>query len=222
MTVFATKSREIKICFDYESLPETKLNIQRDIWKTGSLLQEFGAAVKVVTLPGPDKGVDDFIVAQGGESFEKLSAGAISLESWHQNQLDSLRFTIKLKDGTVKTIEEEAGGRRQKAFVKNLVGALDPHFRSATEISDSVGDSNPSSLWSRQEAESGFPSTSLGEQQKGDSTVTDAPELEPNIGVFKKSRAKSPIDSSSQIIDIKVIDSDIIHIDVAPESTQPT
>ncbi|MBD2537023.1 DUF3854 domain-containing protein, partial [Nostoc flagelliforme FACHB-838] len=162
LAVFATSSREIKICFDYETKPETKLNIQRDICQTGSLLQEFGAVVKVLTLPGPDKGVDDFIVAQGGESFEKLSAGAIALESWHQNQLDSLRFTIKLKDGTVKTID----------------------------------------------------------QQKGDSTVTDAPELEPNIGVFKKSRAKSPIDLGSQIIDIKVIDSDIIHVDVTPESTQ--
>ncbi len=162
LAVFATSGRVFKICFDYETKPETKLNIQRDIWKTGSLLQEFGAVVKVVTLPGPDKGVDDFIVTQGGESFEKLSAGAIALEEWHQNQLDSLRFTIKLKDGTVKTID----------------------------------------------------------QQKGDSTVTDAPELEANIGVFKKSRAKSPIDPSSQIIDIKVNDSDIIHIDVAPEPAQ--
>lgn len=164
LAVFATPFREIKICFDYETKPETKLNIQRDIWKTGSLLQEFGAAVKVVTLPGPDKGVDDFIVAQGGESFEKLSAGAISLEEWHQNQLDSLRFTIKLKDGTVKTIA----------------------------------------------------------QQKGDSTVTDAPELEANMNVFHKNRRKPSIDLGSQIIDIKVIDSEIIHVDVAPESAQPT
>ncbi|MCC5611128.1 DUF3854 domain-containing protein [Nostoc sp. CHAB 5834] len=222
LAVFATKSREIKICFDYETKPETKLNIQRDIWKTGSLLQEFGAVVKVVTLPGPDKGVDDFIVAQGGESFEKLSAGAIALESWHQNQLDSLRFTIKLKDGTVKTIEEEAGGRRQKAEGKNLVGNLDPHFRSATESEIAVGDSNPSSLWSRQEAESSFPSASLVDQQKGDSTVTDAPELEPNMNVFHKNRRKPFIDPGSQIIDIKVIDSDIIHLDVAPEPAQPT
>lgn len=164
LAVFATPWREIKICFDNETKPETKLNIQRDICQTGSLLQEFGAVVKVVTLPGPDKGVDDFIVTQGGESFEKLSAGAISLESWHQNQLDNLRFTIKLKDGTVKTID----------------------------------------------------------QQRGDSTVTDAPELEPNIGVFKKSRAKSSIDPNSQIIDIKVNDSDIIYIDVNPEPAQPT
>ncbi|MHC0068977.1 DUF3854 domain-containing protein, partial [Nostoc sp. UIC 10890] len=77
--------------------------------------------------------------------------------------LDSLRFTIKLKDGTVKTID----------------------------------------------------------QQRGDSTVTDAPDLEPNMNVFKKSRAKSPIDPNSQIIDIKVNDSDIIYIDVNPEPAQP-
>ncbi|MCC5654916.1 DUF3854 domain-containing protein [Nostoc sp. XA013] len=164
LAVFATPLREIKICFDYETKPETKLNIQRDIWKTGSLLQEFGAVVKVITLPGPDKGVDDFIVAQGGESFEKLSAGAISLESWHQNQLDNLRFTIKLKDGTVKTID----------------------------------------------------------QQKGDSTVTDAPELEANMNVFHKNRRQPFIDPGSQIINIKVIDSEIIHVDVAPELTQVT
>ncbi|HYW20256.1 MAG TPA: DUF3854 domain-containing protein [Nodularia sp. (in: cyanobacteria)] len=164
LAVFATKSREIKICFDYETKPETKLNIQRDICQTGRLLQEFGAVVKVVTLPGPDKGVDDFIVAQGGESFEKLSAGAIALEEWHQNQLDSLRFTIKLKDGTVKTID----------------------------------------------------------QQKGDSTVTDAPDLEPNMNVFHRNRRQPFIDPGSQIIDIKVIDSDIIHVDVAPEPAQLT
>lgn len=160
LAVFATPNREIKICFDYETKRETKLNIQRDIWKTGSLLQEFGAAVKVVTLPGPDKGVDDFIVSQGKEAFEKLSAGAISLEQWHQNQLDDLYFTIKLKDGTVKTISEQ-----------------------------------------------------------GNSTMTDAPELEPNIGIFKKKRAKSPIDPSSQIVDIKITGSEIIHIDVTPDET---
>lgn len=164
LAVFATPYREIKICFDYETKPETKLNIQRDIWKTGSLLQEFGAAVKVVTLPGPDKGVDDFIVSQGKEAFEKLFVGAISLESWHQNQLNNLRFTIKLKDGTVKTID----------------------------------------------------------QQKGDSTVTDAPDLEPNMNVFHRNRRQPFIDPGSQIIDIKVIDSDIIHVDVAPEPAQLT
>ncbi len=52
--------------------------------------------------------------------------------------------------------------------------------------------------------------------------MTDAPELEPNMNVFHKNRRQPFIDPGSQIIDIKVIDSDIIHIDVTPESTQPT
>ncbi len=238
LAVFATSSREIKICFDYETKPETKLNIQRDIWKTGSLLQEFGAVVKVVTLPGPDKGVDDFIVTQGGESFEKLSAGAIALEEWHQNQLDSLRFTIKLKDGTVKTIDEEAGGRGQEADRASRLplgeGKLlsascrdrsELGFESLTVISDSVallkwGSKSPTKFFPS--ASCPLPPASLVDQQKGDSTVTDAPELEPNMNVFHKNRRQPFIDPGSQIIDIKVIDSDIIHLDVALEPAQPT
>ena len=35
LAVFATPSREIKFCFDYETKPETKLNIERDISVTG-------------------------------------------------------------------------------------------------------------------------------------------------------------------------------------------
>ncbi|BAY42068.1 hypothetical protein NIES2111_64640 (plasmid) [Nostoc sp. NIES-2111] len=158
LAVFATKSREIKICFDYETKPETKLNIDRDIWKTGSLLQEFGSVVKVVTLPGPHKGVDDFLVSQGREDFENLSARAISLEQWNKNQFDNLRCTLKLKDGTVKTISEP-----------------------------------------------------------GDSTMTTnvtLDEPEQNIGVFKKNRAKSLINPSSQIIHIKVTDAEIIDVEV--------
>ncbi|WP_373529668.1 MobF family relaxase, partial [Nostoc sp.] len=42
LAVFATPSREIKFCFDYETKPETKLNIERDISVTGGLLQKSG------------------------------------------------------------------------------------------------------------------------------------------------------------------------------------
>ncbi|MEJ1933549.1 DUF3854 domain-containing protein, partial [Nostoc sp. NIES-2111] len=159
LAVFATNSRETKICFDYETKPETKLNIDRDIWKTGSLLQEFGCVVKVVTLPGPDKGVDNFLVSQGGDTFEKLSALAISLEQWNKSQLDNLRCTIKLKDGTVKTISEQG---------------------------DSIVTTN---------------------------VILDEPEQ--NIGVFKKNRAKSPIDPSSQII--HVTDAEVIDVEVVSD-----
>lgn len=90
LAVFATPNREIKFCFDYETKPETKLNIERDISVTGRLLQKSGAKVKVVSLPGPSKGVDDFIVARGTLAYEKLSHQAMNLRDWQrQNQYKS-------------------------------------------------------------------------------------------------------------------------------------
>ena len=84
LAVFATPSREIKFCFDYETKPETKLNIERDISVTGGLLQKSGAKVKVISLPGPDKGVDDLLVAQGPLIFELLNHQAKHLKDWQQ------------------------------------------------------------------------------------------------------------------------------------------
>ncbi|OKH21816.1 hypothetical protein FACHB389_31465 [Nostoc calcicola FACHB-389] len=85
LAVFATPLREIKFCFDYETKPETKLHIERDISVTGGLLEKAGAKVKVVTLPGPDKGVDDLIVALGPLAYEKLSYQAVGLREWQKN-----------------------------------------------------------------------------------------------------------------------------------------
>ena len=73
--------RVFRFCFDYETKPETKLNIERDISVTGGLLQKAGAKVKVVSLPGPDKGVDDFIVAHSPLAYEKLSHEAMNLRA---------------------------------------------------------------------------------------------------------------------------------------------
>jgi hypothetical protein len=89
LAVFATPSREIKFCFDYETKPETKLNIERDISVTGRLLQKLGARVKIVSLPGPSKGVDDFIVASGPLAYEKLSHQAMKLRDWQQHNQHS-------------------------------------------------------------------------------------------------------------------------------------
>ncbi|MCC5654632.1 relaxase domain-containing protein [Nostoc sp. XA013] len=89
LAVFATPSREIKFCFDYETKPKTKLNIERDISVTGRLLQKLGARVKVVSLPGPSKGVDDFIVASGPLAYEKLSHQAMKLRDWQQHNQHS-------------------------------------------------------------------------------------------------------------------------------------
>jgi conjugative relaxase-like TrwC/TraI family protein len=82
LAVFATKDREIRICFDYETRPDTKRNIDIAISRTGSLLEHQGAKVSVVNLPGPEKGVDDFIVAQGSLAYEKREREALPLWAW--------------------------------------------------------------------------------------------------------------------------------------------
>ncbi|MBD2451143.1 relaxase domain-containing protein [Nostoc sp. FACHB-152] len=94
LAVFATPKREIKFCFDYETKFQTIVNIKRDISTTGWLLHQQGCSVKVVTLPGPDKGVDDFLVAQGALAYERLSHEARSLRDWqyHDRQQSSTAY----------------------------------------------------------------------------------------------------------------------------------
>lgn len=95
LAVFATKDRVFKFCFDYETKPETKENIQRDISVTGRLLQKSGAKVKVVTLPGSSKGVDDFIVAHSPLAYEKLSHEAMNLRDWQRRNQYKSAATIE-------------------------------------------------------------------------------------------------------------------------------
>ncbi|BAY42166.1 hypothetical protein NIES2111_65620 (plasmid) [Nostoc sp. NIES-2111] len=85
LVVFATPGREMTFCFDYETRPETKQNIEIAISRTGGLLEEQGGKVKVVTLPGPDKGVDDLIVSQGPLAYEKVYSEASTLKAWRDN-----------------------------------------------------------------------------------------------------------------------------------------
>ncbi|BAY66759.1 mobilization protein TraI-like protein (plasmid) [Calothrix brevissima NIES-22] len=85
LAVFATPDREISFCFDYETRPETLQNIEIAISRTGRLLEEQGARVSVVTLPGPNKGVDDLIVAMGPLAYEKAFSSASTLKTWRDN-----------------------------------------------------------------------------------------------------------------------------------------
>ncbi|MBD2358604.1 relaxase domain-containing protein [Tolypothrix sp. FACHB-123] len=85
LAVFATPEREITFCFDYETRTETQRNIEIAISRTGRLLESQGARVSVVTLPGPNKGVDDLIVAMGPLAYEKAFSSASTLKTWRDN-----------------------------------------------------------------------------------------------------------------------------------------
>jgi hypothetical protein len=92
LEVFADRKRTISICFDFEtrSVPLKHLNLA--ITKLGQLLQANGAVVQVIALPGPEKGVDDFVVAQGEDGFEQLEQAAQPLGLWQSQQLWSLTY----------------------------------------------------------------------------------------------------------------------------------
>ncbi|WP_414541727.1 MobF family relaxase [Nostoc sp. CCY0012] len=82
LAVFVTPGREMTFCFDYETRPETQRNIDIAISRTGGLLAEQGVKVNVVTLPGPDKGVDDLIVAHGALAYHSVCSEALTLKEW--------------------------------------------------------------------------------------------------------------------------------------------
>jgi len=112
LAVFATKDRDIRICFDHETRTKTKRNIEIATYRTGQLLESAGAKVSVINLPGPEKGIDDLIVARGPESFTQVTREAASLEDWwRDNQPPDLRLTVFLKNGQqIKLYEQKSDG----------------------------------------------------------------------------------------------------------------
>lgn len=82
LELFATANRRFYFCFDHDTKPKTIENVNLAIAKTGKLLVQKGCDVQVITLPGPDKGVDDFIVAQGANAFEQIYQQALPLQRW--------------------------------------------------------------------------------------------------------------------------------------------
>ncbi|MEJ6486126.1 MobF family relaxase [Nostoc punctiforme UO1] len=136
LAVFATQGRVFKFCFDYETKPETKLHIERDISVTGRLLQEAGARVKVVSLPGPSKGVDDFIVASGPLAYEKLSHEAKRLRDWQQQNQRFLNAAFPSPPHLTpeqRSIQLEGTGNRERATGNDKLDLLPTHKEEEIE-----------------------------------------------------------------------------------------
>jgi hypothetical protein len=80
---FATLGRQVNICFDNDSKPETRQDVRAAINRMGRLLITAGCEVRVINLPpGAEKGVDDFIAAKGQDAFHALFNTAEVLEMW--------------------------------------------------------------------------------------------------------------------------------------------
>ncbi len=82
LELFATPGRRFYFCFDRDTKPKTIKNVNLAILKTGRLLELRGCEIHVISLPGPEKGVDDFVVARGAAAFEAIYQQAKTFYSW--------------------------------------------------------------------------------------------------------------------------------------------
>ncbi|HAX77887.1 MAG TPA: DNA primase [Cyanobacteria bacterium UBA11372] len=76
-----TQERTFYICFDYEKEEKKKRAVENAIAQLGYLIEQTGCQAKVIRLPGQEKGVDEFIVAQGAAAFQTIYQSSIDLET---------------------------------------------------------------------------------------------------------------------------------------------
>ncbi|BAZ19054.1 hypothetical protein NIES4071_109390 (plasmid) [Calothrix sp. NIES-4071] len=65
--------RQFIILFDYETKINTRWSIYQATMRTGAAIEATGSNCEVALLPGPEKGVDDFVVARGENANELLT-----------------------------------------------------------------------------------------------------------------------------------------------------
>jgi hypothetical protein len=94
---FATPNRRIDICFDRDRKPETIKNVRTAIKRMGKLLAIEGCEVRVIDLPGPEKGVDDFVVSQGQDAFDELYDKSDTLDIWQVRLFTLLNYQPALE-----------------------------------------------------------------------------------------------------------------------------
>ncbi|MBC1197782.1 DUF3854 domain-containing protein [Microcystis aeruginosa BLCCF158] len=82
LEAFCQSGREIVFAFDQDTKPKTIKNVRRAIERTGRLLGYQGCKVSVARWDKSHKGVDDFIVSQGVESFDRVYQERISLDAY--------------------------------------------------------------------------------------------------------------------------------------------
>jgi Domain of unknown function (DUF3854) len=81
LAAFTQSARTFYICFDYETEEKKKRAVESAIAQLGYLIEQTGCPVKVIRLPGLEKGVDEFIVAQGADAFHTIYQSSIDLET---------------------------------------------------------------------------------------------------------------------------------------------
>lgn len=94
---FAQPGRQWNICFDHDTKPKTIQSVDKAIEHLAKALIWTGGKVKVTVLPGPEKGVDDFVMARGAEAFHKCYEEALTFEEWQAHRYSKLTAPADLR-----------------------------------------------------------------------------------------------------------------------------
>lgn len=70
----AQSGRKFIILFDYETKASTRWSVFQATVRTGKAIEAYGCTAEVALLPGPEKGVDDFVVSRGKDALALLLA----------------------------------------------------------------------------------------------------------------------------------------------------
>jgi hypothetical protein len=91
---FTNTKRDFYICFDFETQAKKIAAVNNAISQLGYLFQQQNCPVKVVELPGKEKGVDEFILAKGATAFDKTYRQSLDLDIYIAQTKPHTELTI--------------------------------------------------------------------------------------------------------------------------------
>ncbi|MCC5633328.1 DUF3854 domain-containing protein [Nostoc sphaeroides CHAB 2801] len=142
----AQNGRKFTILFDYETKPKTKQQIFQATRRTASVIIQQGCHCVVALLPGPEKGIDDWVVALGKKADKAVStmiADALTIKEYQQ------RFFINRARGLRKFKPNVIVNTRYLSTVirslpqSGLVGLASDMGTGKTEILAMIRKDNP-------------------------------------------------------------------------------
>ena len=110
---FCQSGRKITLAFDQDADPKTRRRVANALSRFGGLLAARGCVVYITLWDSSlGKGVDDLIVNQGAEAWERADLKALSLEEWRLWRALDNRLTIppsiSLKTNDLQTLQPES------------------------------------------------------------------------------------------------------------------
>jgi hypothetical protein len=135
---FATPGRPVFFCFDHDLKPSTQAAVRTNLGITARLFETAGCSVFVVSLPGPEKGVDDFIVQHSAAAFHKRYEQALPLATWQTLGLFQISYpvTCRVHQRYLKPIDLPQAGlvciKSPKGTGKTAL--LEPLIRAASAV----------------------------------------------------------------------------------------